>query len=71
MKGMVPMAAAVAFIAGITTAALPRFEALDTDADGRISMEEASAHEGLVTVFTEADLDKDGQLTQAEYSTLR
>ena len=41
-------------------------EALDTDNDGRISLEEASADAALSSVFTDLDVNKDGYLSASE-----
>lgn len=40
---------------------------LDTNGDGNLSKEEASAHSALAAVFDQADADGDGQLTPDEY----
>ena len=39
---------------------------LDTDVDGRISIEEAAADPDLAAVFAELDVNKDGYLTPSE-----
>lgn len=39
---------------------------LDTDNDGRISVEEASADSSISSSFTELDVNKDGYLTASE-----
>ena len=39
---------------------------LDTDNDGRISVEEAVSDASLSAVFTELDVNKDGYLTPSE-----
>ncbi|GAC14561.1 EF-hand domain-containing protein [Aliiglaciecola lipolytica] len=39
---------------------------LDTDADGRISVEEAASDPSLSAVFAELDMNKDGYLTPSE-----
>lgn len=39
---------------------------LDTDNDGRISVEEASADASLSATFTEHDTNKDGYLSASE-----
>ncbi len=39
---------------------------LDTDLDGRISIEEAAADAELAAIFTELDTNKDGFLTPSE-----
>ncbi|GAB2705387.1 hypothetical protein Q4574_10335 [Aliiglaciecola sp. 3_MG-2023] len=39
---------------------------LDSDADGRISVEEAASDPALSAVFAKLDVNKDGYLTQSE-----
>ena len=39
---------------------------LDTDVDGRISVEEAASDPGLSALFAELDVNKDGYLTPSE-----
>ncbi|GAC32052.1 EF-hand domain-containing protein [Paraglaciecola polaris] len=41
-------------------------DALDTDNDDRISLEEASSDAALSSVFAELDINKDGYLTASE-----
>ncbi|MFT5675930.1 MAG: Ca2+-binding EF-hand superfamily protein [Paraglaciecola sp.] len=41
-------------------------EKLDTDSDGRISVEEAASDASLSAVFAELDANKDGYLTPSE-----
>jgi len=43
------------------------FESLDKNADGKISLDEASANDKLFTVFKGLDANKDGSLTKEEY----
>lgn len=43
-----------------------KLDALDTDKDGRISIEEAASDPILSAVFAELDADKDGYLTTTE-----
>jgi hypothetical protein len=40
---------------------------LDTDKDGAISKAESAANPGLSQIFSQADSDGDGKLTQEEY----
>jgi hypothetical protein len=40
---------------------------LDTDKDGAISKAESAANPGLSQIFSQADGDADGKLTQEEY----
>ena len=46
---------------------MPDFQTVDINADGAISLEEAKSVEGLEAAFVTADIDKDGQLNEAEY----
>lgn len=59
-------AAALAF--GLAHAADATFESLDKDADGQISLDEASVNDQLFTAFKDLDSDKDGKLTKAEFA---
>lgn len=47
-----------------------RFEVLDLDGDGRVSLAEAAGHADLVVHFDRADRNRDGKLTLAEYQNL-
>ncbi len=49
---------------------MPDFTSIDINADGAISLEEAKSVEGLEQAFMMADLNKDGQLDEAEYEEL-
>lgn len=42
---------------------------LDSNGDGNLSRDEATAHSALAAVFDRADGDSDGQLTADEYRT--
>lgn len=60
---------------GATRPVLPedrraRFEALDLDGDGRVSLAEAAGHAEVVTGFERADRNRDGKLAPAEFSNL-
>ncbi|RDE24409.1 EF-hand domain-containing protein [Motiliproteus coralliicola] len=48
----------------------PEFTTVDADADGFISAEEAATVPGLSEVFVQSDMDKDGKLSEAEYSEI-
>lgn len=65
------LAALLAVFAGASMAALPTFDEVDTNGDGKITMQEASTHEGLMASFDKADEDRDGQLSKAEYQKLK
>jgi hypothetical protein len=47
-----------------------RFDVLDLDGDGRISLAEAAGHADVVVHFDRADRNRDGKLTLAEYQNL-
>ena len=64
------LAAFLAVFAAASMAALPAFDEVDTNGDGKITMKEASTHEGLITTFDKADVDRDGLLSEAEYQKL-
>lgn len=76
MKKTFVILLAVCALALTTSAALaaetklPAFEELDVDRSDSISTKEASSCEALMTCFVTADVDHDGQLTQAEYATI-
>ena len=61
----------LAVFAGASMAALPAFDEVDTNGDGKITMSEASTHEGLMASFDQADEDRDGLLSKAEYEKLK
>ncbi|MBU2967109.1 hypothetical protein Q4508_12330 [Amphritea sp. 2_MG-2023] len=46
----------------------PEFNLVDLNADGFVSQEEAQNIVGLTDVFEAADINKDGQLDEAEYA---
>ncbi len=45
-----------------------KYVELDTNSDGRISVEEAASDPSLSAVFADLDLNKDGYLTKEELS---
>lgn len=46
----------------------PVFAKLDTNSDGKISLNEASAHDDLFVAFKKLDTNQDGDLTQTEFA---
>jgi hypothetical protein len=64
------LAVFLAVFAGASMAALPSFDEVDANGDGKITMKEASSWEGLMTTFDMADEDRDGLLSKAEYKKL-
>jgi len=47
-----------------------RFEKLDFDRDGRVSLAEAAGNADLIKGFDRADRNRDGKLTRREYDAL-
>jgi len=46
----------------------PKFESLDKDGNGKVSVNEAAEHDGLFVAFKQLDQDKDGELTREEFA---
>ena len=46
----------------------PRFESLDKNGDGKISLNEASSDDALFVAFKTLDTNKDGELTREEFA---
>jgi len=72
MKRSAPVAALTAALFAATGAAAaeqkPTFESLDKNGDGKVSVQEASAHDGLFVAFKNLDGNKDGELTREEFA---
>lgn len=49
----------------------PKFESLDKDSDGKVSLNEASEHDALFVAFENLDKNKDGALTKDEFANYR
>ncbi|MCG8014260.1 MAG: hypothetical protein JAY64_21520 [Candidatus Thiodiazotropha weberae] len=67
----IKLAALALVTAGFVTAAVAgedAFTALDTNADGSISSEEATANEALYKGWEAADANQDGSVDAAEFS---
>ncbi len=47
------------------------FESLDKNSDGKVSVNEATEHDGLFVAFKNLDKDKDGNLTKEEFAAYR
>jgi len=60
----------VVFFAVSAFAAVPSFADLDADQNGMLSKGEAEAAGISKELFTKADADADGSLSQKEYATL-
>ena len=65
------LAVLLSVFAGASMAALPAFNDVDANGDGKITMKEASSIEGLMAAFDNADVDRDGLLSKAEYQKLK
>ena len=71
-KVVVP-AAALIFAGQVFTASAAEddgFVALDADADGYISSEEAKSHQTLTEKWGDVDINRDGMIDRAEFSAL-
>lgn len=64
------LAVLLAVFAAASMAALPTFDEVDTNGDGKITMQEASSYQRLMTTFDKADEDRDGLLSKGEYQKL-
>ena len=76
MKGLAFLVAiAISTTAAVASAAssdrAPRFETLDSNADGRLSREEAAAHSVTGQRFHQLDANKDGFLSRDELAPKR
>lgn len=55
--------------AGLVLAqAAPSFESLDKNADGQISIQEATTNDDLFVAFKKLDTNQDGALSKAEFA---
>jgi Ca2+-binding EF-hand superfamily protein len=55
------------FAGVISAQGAPSFESLDKNADGQISIQEATSHDDLFVAFKKLDMNKDGVLSKAEF----
>jgi Ca2+-binding EF-hand superfamily protein len=65
LVGVVAMSAALAQTQTTTT---PVFESLDKNADGKVTLAEASNDDGLFVAFKGLDKDKNGELSKDEFA---
>ena len=56
------------FAGVISAQSAPSFESLDKNADGQISIQEATGHDDLFVAFKTLDTNKDGMLSKAEFA---
>ncbi len=76
MKGLVFVVAIglASMAAGASAASsdrAPRFDRLDSNADGKLSREEAAAHSATAQRFQQLDVNKDGFLSRDELASKR
>jgi Ca2+-binding EF-hand superfamily protein len=64
--------AAGLFVAGAAlAAAAPTFESLDSNGDGKISINEATVNDELFVAFQKLDKDKNGELSKEEFAAYK
>ncbi len=72
MRYVIITAAAAALLAGTAlageTMASTSFESLDKNADGRVTVSEATADKGLASGFATADANSDGAVSKEEFA---
>ena len=68
MKHINTALAIIALAASSTAFAAVSFDTIDTDGDGVISKEEASANTQLAKIFDDLDTDGNGELSKQEFS---
>ena len=63
------------FVVGLIHAQTPPvtavFESLDKNADGKVSLAEASSDDELFVAFKNLDTDKNGELSKEEYAAFQ
>ena len=58
----------VLFAGVISAQGAPSFESLDKNADGQISIQEATPNDDLFVAFKKLDTNKDGALSKEEFA---
>jgi Ca2+-binding EF-hand superfamily protein len=58
-------------LAAQSDAAKPTFESLDKNADGKVSLSEASDNDALFVAFKSLDSNKDGLLSREEFAAYK
>ncbi|HKU14687.1 MAG TPA: hypothetical protein VJQ52_09840 [Steroidobacteraceae bacterium] len=64
-------AAAGAALAADSAGAMPTFESLDKNSDGKVSLNEAADNDALFVAFKSLDTDKDGLLSREEFAAFQ
>ena len=65
--GTLVLASGAAFAQQQQSSEPKQFEDLDKDKNGALTQEEASGDRTIASIFTQADTNQDGYLTQTEY----
>ena len=65
------LAALVGGVALAADAAKPSFEALDKNADDKVSLNEAADNDALFVAFKSLDTNKDGVLSREEFAAFQ
>lgn len=71
MKHINTALAIIALAASSTAFAAVSFDTFDTDGDGVISKEEASANTQLAKIFDDLDTDGNGELSKEEFAQVQ
>lgn len=68
LSAIAGLAAACSVIAADAPQTTPVFESLDKNADGKVSLAEASSDDALFVAFKNLDTDKNGELSKEEFA---
>jgi Ca2+-binding EF-hand superfamily protein len=66
--GVLAAVAGGAALAAESGGAKPSFDALDKNADGKVSLNEAADNDSLFVAFKGLDINKDGALSKEEFA---